>query len=64
MAGQYCLNHHIINKPGFDKEYSCDNTRLMKELGDFQFTPIEEAIKELSQYYKENLDKIDKSAIQ
>ena len=36
-----------IKKKGLNNEYSCDNSRLMKELGDFKFTDIDTSIKEL-----------------
>lgn len=33
-----------VAAPGWNKEYTADNSRLMAELGDFMFTPLEEGI--------------------
>lgn len=49
-----------ILKQGVGKEYSGNNSRLLAELGDFSFIPIEQAIRELYNWHKANLDKIDK----
>lgn len=49
----------IIPKSGFGKEYTGDNSRLMGELRDFQFTPIVEAIKKFYNWYEENKNIID-----
>jgi UDP-glucose 4-epimerase len=40
-----------IGKPGLNKEYTCDNSLLMSELGEFEFTKIEDAIKEMVDWY-------------
>lgn len=45
----------IVRKSGLNNEYSCNNKRLLKVLGDFKFTPIDEAIKKLYAWYKKNL---------
>ena len=49
----------IVHKPGLGREYTANNSRLMNELGDFQFTPIEKAIKKLYKWYEENKNIID-----
>lgn len=46
-----------IKEPGWKKEYTGDNQRLLREMGDFKFKEYEEAIKELCDFYKENIDK-------
>jgi len=46
----------IIKKRGLGKEYSGDNSLLMSELKDFKFTPIDESIKYLYEWYKKNKD--------
>lgn len=56
--------HEIITTlPGLGKEYSCDNTLLMNELGEFKFTPLKQAVEEMVQLYKANWENIDKSKI-
>jgi len=54
----------IVNNPGLNVEYSGDNARLLTELKGYNFTPLEDALKELYGWYKDNLDKIDKKAIE
>ncbi len=41
-----------VDSPGFKPEYSGDNSRLMKEMGGFEFTPVDQAIKELYDWYE------------
>jgi GDP-L-fucose synthase len=53
----------IIKNPGLNKEYSGDNSRLMREIK-IKFIPMESAIQELFTYYKNllrtiNLEKIE-----
>lgn len=48
-----------IKQPGLGKEYTCDNSKLLKELGNFQFTPFKQSIKELVDWYKNNRQNID-----
>ncbi len=42
-----------IAKDGWNKEYTGDNSRLMKEIPDFRFTPIEEGIARQIKWQKE-----------
>ncbi len=49
-----------IKNHGMNKEYTCDNSRLRKELKDFKFSDIETTIKELYDWYLENKDNIKK----
>ena len=48
----------LIKKTGLNNEYSCNNGRLMKELGNFEFTPIDKAVEELYSYYELNLNNL------
>ena len=48
-----------IMKEGYGKEYTGNNSALLKNLGNFEFTPIKESIEELINYYKENLSMIN-----
>jgi nucleoside-diphosphate-sugar epimerase len=47
-----------IKKKGMNREYTCDNSRLMKEMPGFKFTPIEESLRELYAWYKANKESI------
>lgn len=53
----------IIKKKGLNDEYTCDNSRLRKELKGFKFTQIDDYLRELYLWYKENKDTINKEVI-
>lgn len=42
----------IVKKKGLNNEYTCDNSLLMKELGQFKFTDFDHALKKLYQWYR------------
>lgn len=42
----------LVRKPGLNKEYTCDNSRLMQELKNFQFTDFDISLEELYLWYK------------
>ena len=42
----------IIKNKGLSNEYSCDNTRLMREIKNFKFTDFDQSIKEFYAWYK------------
>jgi len=48
---------------GLKPEYSGDNSRLLAELPDLQFTGLEEAIGRLARYYQDNLGRIDRKLL-
>lgn len=48
-----------VCKEGMGKEYTSDNSKLLEELGGYQFTDVEEAVKKLYRWYEENEDMID-----
>lgn len=48
-----------VNNNKIQKEYSGDNSRLVEELGDFEFTPIEQALELLYIWYTNNKQMID-----
>lgn len=61
-----CLNidcRIIVKENGWKPEYTGNNERLLREIGEYQFAPFEESIKELCCYYKENIDAIDESKL-
>ena len=48
-----------IKQPGQGKEYTCDNSRLLNELGNFQFTSFEQAISEMVSWNKSSWQNIN-----
>ena len=53
----------IVGEQGWKPEYTGDNTRLLAEIGDYQFTDFRESIGELCEYYKDNIDMIDETKL-
>jgi len=51
----------VIKSSGLKREYSGDNHQLLKEIGQFEFTPLDQAIKELYIWYKSNKKLINKN---
>lgn len=49
---------HVINE-GLNNEYTSNNERILKELGDFQFISHKNAIAKMRCYFQQNLDKLD-----
>lgn len=54
----------IVLNGGKGLEYTGDNSRLLEELEDFEFTPYKESIKRLYAYYKNDYGVLDKAALQ
>ena len=52
-----------IKKPGMNKEYTCDNSRLLSEIPNFVFTPFDEALASLYNWYTNNMEKIEKTKL-
>lgn len=50
----------IIKKEGYSKEYTCNNTLLLRELKNLEFTEMETALKELYEWYVSNKANINK----
>lgn len=48
-----------VCKEGLAKEYTASNERLLQEIGDFNFTPMEEAISQLYDWYSMHQNEID-----
>lgn len=46
----------LVQKPGLNKEYTCNNSRLMKEISNFRFTDFDKSLKELYVWYKNNMN--------
>lgn len=53
----------VIAKKGWKKEYSGNNSRLLKEIGNYLFTEYEKAVAELCDYYKSIIDVIDEEKL-
>lgn len=53
----------IVKESGSKREYTCNNKRLKKELGNFSFTPFENSIKELYSWYESRKQIIDKELL-
>ncbi|WP_060825355.1 NAD-dependent epimerase/dehydratase family protein [Sulfurospirillum cavolei] len=49
---------HVINE-GLNNEYTSNNERILKELGDFQFTSHKNAIAKMRCCFQENLEQLD-----
>jgi len=56
-------NPIVIEKSGIGAAYSGSNGRLLKEFNDFEFTDMEVSIGELIEYYRSNIDNIDKQKL-
>lgn len=48
-----------IKQPGLGPEYSGNNSKLLSELGEFEFTPLKQSITELVAWYKTNWQNIN-----
>lgn len=53
----------IVLSKGLNNEYTASNKRLKKEIPELQFTEYKKGIEKLFNYYKENIEKIDKNII-
>lgn len=49
----------VVAEEGLKPEYTGDNKRLLNEIGNYEFTSFWDSIRELSDYYKKNIDLID-----
>jgi len=52
-----------VSQEGFGPEYSGDNKRMLDEMDGFVFTPIEQAIRELTEWYQSQRAAIDEVAL-
>jgi len=53
----------VVKNPGMGKEYTGDNALLKKELKGFKFTDSKTGIIKLREWYKENIDTIEKNRL-
>jgi len=53
----------VVLNSGLNNEYTSSNRRILKELGNFNFTSHREAIIKMREYFISNIDKLDKDII-
>ena len=53
---------NVLND-GLNNEYTSNNERIMRELGDFEFTSHKNAISKMREYFSHNLENLDKETI-
>jgi len=53
----------VILNDGKNYQYTASNRRLMEFVGDFTFTPYEESISQLINFYNQDIEKLDKNLI-
>ena len=53
----------VVGESGWKPEYTGNNARLLQEMGEYQFTEYQESIKKLCEFYKSNIDMIDKNRL-
>lgn len=49
----------FICHEGLAPEYTADNKRLLEEIGEYEFLPIEQAVEQLYQWYEQHGDRIE-----
>lgn len=52
-----------IAEEGWKPEYTGDNSRLMRELGEYEFSSFEQSIEELCNWYKDHWDEINQDIL-
>ncbi len=53
----------IIKKEGMNLEYTGSNNRLISQIGDFKFTPMNKGIQTIYSWYEKNRDLIDEKLL-
>lgn len=53
----------LLMSSGMGAEYTADNSRLLNEIPEIRFTPMQRGIEELYQWYQENKNAIDPSLL-
>lgn len=53
----------VVKEKGWKPEYTGDNERLLREIGDFHFNGMKESIRKLCDYYKDNIDIIEEEKL-
>lgn len=55
--------HIQVEESGWKPEYTGNNERLLKEIGEYHFTDYRSAISQLCEYYRENIALIDEDKL-
>ena len=53
----------VIMNEGKNYQYTGSNNRLMESVGNFTFTPYKESIRQLTNFYNQDIEKLDKNII-
>ena len=53
----------IVKEPGWKLEYTGNNQRLLREMGEYKFTSFKDSIRELCVFYQKNINMIDESKL-
>ena len=53
----------VVLNEGLNNEYTSNNERILRELGDFSFISHKEAITKMREYFSYNIDNLDKETI-
>lgn len=53
----------LVRKPGLNKEYTCDNSRLIQEIQNFKFTDFDSSLRELYLWYQSIKDTLRKDTL-
>lgn len=52
----------IVHNRGLGNEYTCDNSRLLKEIGTFKFSDFDQTLKELYRWYLKIKSRLEKES--
>lgn len=53
----------VVKEPGWKPEYTGNNERMLREIGDYHFIGFRKSISELCEYYREHLGMIDEKKL-
>lgn len=58
-----CQSEIRVLNDGLNNEYTSNNEKILKELGDFAFTPHKNALIKMRNYFKNKIEQLDKETI-
>lgn len=59
----YFKSEIIVFNDGLNNEYTSNNEKILNEIGDFNFISHKDAIRQMRDYFRINIEKIDKNCI-
>uniref|UniRef100_UPI004047DCBF hypothetical protein n=1 Tax=Aliarcobacter sp. TaxID=2321116 RepID=UPI004047DCBF len=59
----YFKSEIIVFNDGLNNEYTSNNEKILNEIGDFNFISHKDAIQQMRDYFRINIEKIDKNCI-